>query len=167
MKKKRTAVTVLTVISIVLVAFSVLMAGIFCLVGFCMSRAADSYESEFVEFMQDGAQTTVGEIVYNSGSGTTVRYVDYYGDEHEASFSVSHSKFQVGNSATVYYSESNPDECMFPDLYEETYGLLSMIFTIIGAAIGGFFFLVAAVLFIISRVLNKKKQEEMTNQLMM
>lgn len=161
MKKKRTAVTVLTVVSIVIVVFGVLFGAIFGGVGYIMKKAADSSQEEFAEFMEKGAIETEGVIIPSSGDGTTVQYyVEEEDTTYEASYSISHSKYPVGKHVTVYYSASDVSECMFPDLYAETYGLLNKIFLIIGAFIGGFFLLAGIILFIISRVLNKKTKEE-------
>lgn len=162
MKTKPTAGTTITVIYIVAMVLGIIFACVFCGVGVFMKTKNNSTRKEFAEFQKKGAVQTEGIVVPNDGKkGTRVQYyVEEEDAAYEVSYSVAHSDYPVGKRVTVYYSLSDFSECMFPDLYTDTYGFLSKLFFLIGAVLGGVFFLAGNTLHLVSRAIHKKKKEE-------
>ena len=161
MSGKKTAGTVLLVIGIVALVFSLIFASIFCGIGAFMKVKENQTQEEFEEFQRKGAVQTEGLIVADSqsGAGTTVQY-EAEGDAYEVSYSLSNSNYRAGQKVTIYYSVEDPSESIFPDLMIDTYNLLYIIFLIIGISLGGLFFLGGIIMFIIGIHLRKKAKRE-------
>lgn len=167
MSDRKAKGTVLLVIGIVALAFSLFFTSIFCGIGVFMKVRVKQTQEEFDAFQREGAVQTEGVIVDNShsgdGSGTTVRY-DAVGETYEVSYSVKNSSYQTGKVVTVYYSETNNAECMFPDLFIDTYYLFYKVFVIIGASVGGVFFIAGMIMLLISIRMRKRKKENLLYQ---
>lgn len=167
MSGEKTAGTVLLVIGIVALVFSLIFASIFGGIGAFMKVKENQTQEEFEEFQRKGAVQTEGLIVADSQSGdedgTTVQY-EAEGDTYEVSYSLSNSNYRAGQKVTIYYSAQDPSESIFPDLMIDTYNLLYIIFLIIGISLGGLFFLGGIIMLIIGIHLRKKAKREILYQ---
>lgn len=167
MTNKKAAGTVLLVIGIVALALSLLFMSIFCGIGAFMNIRVKQTQEELEAFQKKGAVQTEGVIVGDShsgdGSDTTVQY-DAEGETYEVSYSISNSSYRVGKLVTIYYSERNNEECMFPDLFIDTYHLLYKVFVIIGASVGGVFFIAGMIMLLIGIRMRKKVKENLLYQ---
>lgn len=168
MTSRKAGGTVLLVVGIVALVFSLLFISAFCGIGMFMKVRVKQTQEELEAFLEKGAVQTQGVIVANSHSGdgsdtTTVQY-DAEGETYEVSYSVSNSGYRTGKTVTVYYSESNHAECMFPDLLVDTYHFLYQVFVIIGASVGGLFFLTGIILLLVRMRMRKRHKENMLVQ---
>lgn len=167
MSGKKTTGTVLLVIGIVALALSLLFMSIFCGIGAFMKVLEKQTQEELEAFQKKGAVQTQGVIVGDShsgnGSDTTVQY-DAEGETYEVSYSVSNSSYRIGKVVTIYYSETNHEECMCPDLFIDTYHLVYKVFVIIGASVGGVFFIAGMIMLLIGIRMRKKVKENLLYQ---
>lgn len=159
--------TALFVIGIVALTFSLLFMSIFCGIGVFMKVRVKQTQEEFEAFQREGAVQTDGVIVANShsddGNDTIVQY-DAEGETYEVSYSVSNSSYRMGKVVTVYYSERNNAECMFPDLFIDTYHLLFKVFVIIGASVGGVFFVAGMIMLLLGIRMRRREKENLLYQ---
>ncbi|MBO4981646.1 MAG: DUF3592 domain-containing protein [Lachnospiraceae bacterium] len=130
-----------------------LFAIAFVTVGNVMGTQRENMNQEWESFAEYAEQTT-GEIV-DTNNGTTVKY---YADgaEYWEHFSVSNSAFGLGDDVAVYYDAADPDQCMVPELFDSTYGILNMVFSGLGIGLGAFFGIMGLALLIGGMVLGRK-----------
>lgn len=133
---KRISGIILILLGSLLLLLAVTFAASFLGVGSFLGAERDKYNADWESFSKNAVEVS-GEIMDTDG-GTTILYPvddDYYC----VTLSVSNSAYGIGDVISVYYDPADPEQCMVPELYDSTYGLLDTIFSGLGAGLGAAF----------------------------